>query len=474
MRKLFLITLLFVMLAQVTKAAEVYYIKTGTATWLPNTVTLNGTKAVDVNGTLYFALEGGLGIYKASNSSMNMLPLERISAIEKIGNRLWIVTRSKGIYPFDLNSGKLSEPFNIHKSTKFGINNNLEAFSDSDTGKIWFSSFLNLDLYDIKTGKWSNLNHYFTDLGIGMPSSHHEIVIDDKYVWISAGSHNESTGGLLKCDKQGEKCEAIRDEFGNNFYPKFVNIHDIFGSREKFWVIPFRTCDEKPGYRIFEYDLKSDKWTIYKEKQLLVALKHIKEVLPEIITPKPISLGMSGNTSEVEKMLSTVLNEYKNSECARSYSFELSTCKQQVVRHRGKVLTMVYALKNPIQYKALIACFGNKALIDTNEGLDVLDSDKMIRRPVKGREEFVAEEGKQVSGNGSQVKVWTYSCWDGDGPRGQGASAYAFNFDKAEIKKIGIEPLLNYDECSRPIPDSCFLSNRKQLTLTSAGLMLTE
>jgi len=473
MRKRFQFILLFIILAQVSEAAEIYYIKTGTATWLPNTVTLNGTKAVDVNGTLYFALEGGLGIFNASNSALNVLPLESIRGIEKVGNRLWVITWKNGIYPLDLDSGVLSKPFNIHKSTEFGINKNLEAFPDNDTGKIWFSSFLNLDLYDIKTGKWSNLNHYFSDLEIGMPSSHHEIVIDDKYVWISAGVHNKSTGGLIKCDKQGEKCAVIRDEFADNFYPKWVNIHDIFGSHQKFWVIPYLTCDKKPGYRIFEYDLKSDKWTIYKEKQLSIALKHIKEVLPEIITPKPISLGLAGNTSEVEKMLNTVLNGYENPECARSYSFELSTCKQRVVKHRGKVLTTEYALKNPIQYKSLIACFGNKALLDTNEGLEVLDLDKMIRRTVKGREGFVLEERKQVSGNGSQVKVWTYSCWSGDGP-GHGVSAYTFNFDKAEIQKIGREPPPNSDECERPIPDSCLLSNHKQLTLTSLGLMLTE
>ncbi len=181
-------------------------------TWIPITRPEQNQRAIEIDDNLYFAVKGGLARWNAQAGRLIIFPLDRqlslseITGVEKVKDKIWIITRHSGIFVFDPVSETIGEHLVIGEKIEFGQDGNMRAFPDRYSDALWFGHFLNVDRYDIAKSSWVNLNATMRALGIGQPGSFPEILVLADGVWIINQAHAKGTGKALRCDHSGTSC----------------------------------------------------------------------------------------------------------------------------------------------------------------------------------------------------------------------------------------------------------------------------
>jgi hypothetical protein len=178
------------------------------------------TRGFEYGDLIYFAVRSGVASWDKAQRKLEIIPLDaglgtaEIRSMEKVKDKIWVVTRSAGVYVFDPSTRKIVEHFMVGEplddENKFGYNGNMQVDRDDFGDALWFGHFVNVDRYDLRTGKWKSLNADIKAAGIGRPGSAPRANIRKEGVWITHQKWRDGNGQTLFCDHAAAHCELAK------------------------------------------------------------------------------------------------------------------------------------------------------------------------------------------------------------------------------------------------------------------------
>lgn len=384
---------------------DIFVVQRANGNWLPNTVLSNGTPAYLYKNQWYSYCEAGLIRLDDINNGISIIPLPEvkskypsIAGMAIVNNILWVATRrDDGILLFNLDKQTFDGSIKTAKGTGFGEVANVSIIQDNFNKKIWMSSFKHLDVYDIKTGKWENLDIIFSELGIGEASSDHKIMPDGDIVWINAPAHAHSRGGLIQLDlKKNEKVLFRKELVGSENEPTRLDIMSFLSSPNYLWV--YFHIQNGYNFQIAVYDKKNKTWKSYNRAEIVPAIELLIKELPHIKwVRKNFLIELSQNLSdkleidhpyrlkpEQLKVMKTALNKliaaYKKYNIDPSYDnyglYSHSIHKSVIygtINPWGKIKTIHEINLTQIKFVRLIGITEQYIVVETNEGVAIVD-----------------------------------------------------------------------------------------------------
>lgn len=400
-------------------------IKRADGNWLPNTILPNGVPAFRHKGYCYSFCEGGIIRVDDITNEISVIPLPElrseypgISAIAIVDDTLWLsMQRDDGILLFNTEKQSFAGSINVAKGTGFGEGSNVSIIQDTFNDKIWMSSFSHLDVYDIKTGVWENLDPVFSELEIGKPSSSHKIFPDGDIVWINAPAHRDSRGGLIQIDlKKNRKVVFRKELIGSAHEPDKLHSMDILASPNFLWV--YFHIQNGYNFYVAVYDKKNATWKSYNREAILPALELLIEELPHAKWSKrnfliDLSELLSSEITDIHhpyifkpeqlNSLRSELNKlsaaYKNYGINPGYDnyglCDFSFHNSMLYGRNSPWAEMkpIYKINIPqIRFERLIGSTDNYVVLETNEGLGIYDPVENILRHLSPLTRLNAEQ----------------------------------------------------------------------------------
>jgi hypothetical protein len=391
---------------------DLLVVKRANGHWLPNTVLPNGAPAYFYNGHWYSYCEAGLIRFDGHTNEVSVLPLPEltsqypfISGMAMVNNILWVSMRSDdGIFLFDLDQQAFTGSIKMAKGTGFGEGANVNIIQDTFNKKIWMSSFGHLDVYDIESGQWENLDPIFSVLRIGKPSSVHTIFPDNDFIWINAPAHAHSRGGLIQFDLKTDKRILFRKELvGSESEPDRLDNMSLLSSPNYLWV--YFSVDNGYNFYIAVYDKKNHIWKSYNRGAVIPAidlliseLPHTKWVgenflidLSRLLSEKIGSDHPYRFQSEQLKVLKSALNSLSAAfrTCNIDHSYDNYGLHDHSIHNAtiykttntlGKSQLLHATNLNQTRFVRLIGTSEHYIVVETNEGLAIVDHHRNIIR----------------------------------------------------------------------------------------------
>lgn len=387
---------------------DLLVVKRANGNWLPNTLLPNGVPVYLYQGHWYSYCEGGLIRFDDINNGISVIPLPEIKSeypaiagMAIVNNTLWVpMRRDDGIFLFNLDQQSFAGSIKTAKGTEFGEGTNVSIIQDNFNQKIWMSSFNHLDVYDIKIAKWENLDPIFSELGIGRPSSDHKIMPDGDIIWINAPAHKYSRGGLIQLDLKKNKKVAFRKELiGLESEPDRLDSMSLLSSPNYLWV--YFSIQNGYNFYIAVYDKKNRIWKSYNRAAIIPAIELLIKELPHIKwEEKNFLLDLSRRLSEKVdidhpyrfspeqlKELKSALNRLRTA--YKKYNISLSYDNYGLYDHSihnsvifetintsGKIKSIHKINITKIRFVRLIGTTGRYVVLETNEGLAMVDPEK--------------------------------------------------------------------------------------------------
>ncbi len=256
---------------------------------------------------------------------------------------------------------------------------------------------MHLDVYDIGTGQWKNLDPIFSELGIGEPSGLHRILPDGDSVWINAPAHRGSKGGLIQLDLKKQSKFVFRKELvDSESEPDRLDYMSLLSSPNYVWAY-FQTGSAY-NFFIAVYDKKDHIWTSYNRAKIVPAIELLINELPNvkwsgknflINLSRLASEKLDGDhpyrlTSEQLKVLRSALNKleaaFEKYNLTPSYDdygmhdYSLQNSAIYGAMDPGKKIAPIYRFNlAQIRFVRLIGTTGHHIVLETNEGLAILD-----------------------------------------------------------------------------------------------------
>lgn len=388
---------------------DLLVVKRGKGNWLPNTVLPDGASAFSHKGHWYSYCEGGLIRLKGITHEISAIPLPElksnypvITAIAFVNKTLWLsMQRDDGILLFNVEKKRFSDAMNTAKSTGFGEGSNVRIIQDPFNEKIWMSSYKHLDVYDIKTGMWENLDPIFSELGIGQPSSHHRILPDGDIIWINAPAHKDSRGGLIQIDLKKNKKIVFRKELADSdSEPDRLDFMNLLSSPNFLWV--YFSIANSYNFSVAVCDKKTGLWKSYNRSAILPAMELLIKELPHVKWEGRNFLIDLSNLYPSEKI--DIHHPYMlKPEQLMLLKSELNKLSETYKRHNidpsynnygldaySVHNSVIYGTMNPwgeirpihkinltqVRFERLIGSIGSYLVLETNEGLATVDHRK--------------------------------------------------------------------------------------------------
>lgn len=480
---------------------DLLVVKRSNGNWLPNTILSNVATAYFYKGYWYSYCEAGLIRFDGTTNKISVIPLPElkseypsIAGMAILNNTLWVaMRRDDGIFLFNLDQQSFAGSIKTAKDTGFGEGTNVSIIQDIFNQKIWMSSFKHLDVYDIKTGLWENLDPIFSELRIGEPSSDHKIMPDGDIIWINAPAHHRSKGGLIQLDLKRNKKVAFRKELvGSEPEPNRLDNMSLLSSPNYLWVY----FDIQNGYNFYVavYDKKSRIWKSYNRAAIIPAIELMIKELPYIKwVEKNFIIDLSRRLSEklgndhpyrLKPEQLTVLKSALNrlSSAYKKYNIDLSYDNYGLYDYSIHN-SVIYWMNKPwvnkpiqkiniaqIRFVHLIGTTGRYVVLETNEGLAIVD-------PVKNTLQYMSPLTKL---GGDKLDIW----WSKDRKRAiireyffeheEGEDYYNFiSLDLESLKIYRTEKLDKHKEKEfKELPQNGIVAAAKEIILRWDGLLI--
>jgi hypothetical protein len=483
-------------------------VKRVNGTWLPNTVVPDGASAFFHKGCWYSYCEGGVIRLDPITNEISVIPLPelksehpKITGIVIVNKTLWVSMQSDdGILLLDLEQQSPGGSIETAKGAGFGKGSNLGMIEDTFNEKIWMSSFRHLDVYDIKTGVWENLDPLFSEVGIGEPSGNHEILPDGNIVWINAPAHKGSRGGLIQLDLKENKKAAFRKELiGSDKEPDRLDNMSLLSSPNFLWA--YFAIANAYNFYVAVYDKKNHIWKSYDRSAIISAIELLIRELPHIkwvgrnflvdlsmLYPSEITdihhpyMLKSEQLKLLRSELSRLSAAYKkynidssyDSYGLHDYSFHNSTI-YGTNNPWGEMKPIQKITLTQIRFERLIGSTGRYVVLETNQGLGIFDPEKNTVQHLSPLTKLSADE----------LDIW----WSEDKSRAiiRGYSApvdetedyekhYDFmSLDFENLKIYGIEKVDNpRTRVFESLPQNRMLIGNKEIILQWDGLLIKQ
>jgi hypothetical protein len=480
-------------------------VKRANGNWLPNTVLPDGASAFRHKGYWYSFCEGGLIRFDGITNEISVIPLPElksehpmITGIAIVNKTLWLsMQRDDGILLFNVEKQRFAGSIKTAKGTGFGEGSNVSIIQDTYDEKIWMSSFKHLDVYDIKTGVWENLDPVFLELGIGQPSSNHRILPDGDIIWINAHAHKDSRGGLIQIDLKKNKKVVFRKELvGSDHEPDRLDFMGLLSSPNFLWV--YFHIRNAYNFYVAVYDKKNRTWKSYNRGAILPAIELLIKELPHVRWAErnflvDLSMLYPSEITDIHhpymlkpeqlKLLKSELNRlsetYENYNINPGYD-NYGLCDYSFYN------SVLYGRNSPwgemkpiqkinitqIKFERLIGSTGKYVVLETNEGLGIFD-------PVKNTVQYLSPLTKLSA---DKLDIW----WSKDKKRAiirrysksleDEEEYYDFKSLDFENKKIHITEKLDKPETKlfKSLPQNTMLIDNKEIMLQWDGLLVKQ
>jgi hypothetical protein len=485
---------------------DLFVVKQADGNWLPNTVLpYGGASASFYEGHWYSYFKGGLIRLNGITKELSVIPLPKlksehpaITGIAIVNRTLWVsMDRDDGILLYNLDQQSFGGSINTAKGTGFGEGSNVRIIQDTFNGKIWMSSFNHLDVYDIRTGEWKNLDLVFSQLGIGRPSSHHRILPDGNIVWINAPAHGGSRGGLIQLDLKSNKNVILRKELiGSDREPDRLDNMGLLSSPNFLWVYFY--IANAYNFYVAVYDKKNGTWKSYNRGEIIPAIELLIKELPhvkwagrnfliELILHYPSDATDIHHPYAVQpeqlKLLKAAMKRlsaaYKNYNINPSYD-NFGLCDYRVYDSTlygrngpwGEIKSIQKINLTPIRFERLIGSTGRYAVLQTNEGLGIFDYEKNTIQHLSPLTKLSADKlDIWWSQNKKEAIIRAYSESLEDGEKY--ISFVSLDFDNL---KIDITEKLDKSKAKvfRPLPQNRMVIGNKEIILQWDGLFIKQ
>lgn len=481
---------------------DLFVVERSNGKWLPNTVLTDGSPVYFYKGHGYSYCKSGLIRFDGITRVISVIPLPEvkskyplIAGMAIVNNTLWIpMRRDEGIFLFNLDQQSFMGSLKTAKGTGFGEGANVSIIQDYDNQKIWMSSFKHLDVYDIKTGRWTNLDSIFPELGIGQPSSEHKIMPDGDMIWINAGAHARSRGGLIQIDMKRNRRTVFREELvGTMLIPDRIDRVDLLSSRNYLWA--YFTIQNGYNFYIAVYDKKNQTWRSYHQAAIVPAIELLIKELPHVKwLGKNFLLGLSRIISEKfeanhpyrldNKQLNVLTSAVDRLKAAyKNYNIDPGFENFGLYNHSihnsnifemnkpwGEMKLLQKINLPQIMFQRLVGTTGQNIVLETSEGLATVDIDEKILRYLSPLKKIDADE----------VDIW----WSEDGKKaiirgfnyGNEGSADYYVFWFLDFEKMAVKEMRNIKNIEEKpfeaLPQNILLMDHKKIILQWDGLVV--
>lgn len=380
-RRLLLLSLALLLMCVPSSAADTPLTqKVGDRLWIPETTIKLAPSASAValsDKCLYFALTGGLGEYDFGNKSFSLYYLGNdeiagdITSLALVKDTLWVATRG-GIHLFSTEKKSFGRMLTTHNSP-LGSDNNISLTFDAAAQELYVMSFEHIQKYDLKSGRWEDLNYLYENLKIGEPASNPFCLLDGNNVWIASGAHESSRGALFRYNKRDRVWCAYRDELTGRKNTKRIDIDDMVLMANALYVL----IDDK----VARYDIEDDRWEQF-------SLDSTGPMRNEIVSHYP---GFQGHfTRDTGCLLSYIagigginLRNFRELYFGTSHAIGLNPESFSIFRGAMPNVPVRY-VQMPLEIEKPLGCDGiSRVLLLTNRGLEILDASSKTLQGVK-------------------------------------------------------------------------------------------
>lgn len=375
--------------------------------FFPNTRLIDGQAAYEhADGKWLLAGQCGLLSFdsKTGRSQFHRIEIPsksnaRVTALVEVNGRVWLGTANHGIFEFDTGRMRFSPPFRVPTPPKLGGGSNLDLLTDSKTGDIWASTFGNFSRFNKASSNWESLDHEFRNLGIGEPSSWHDMLDDGDALWVVAGAHHKSIGGLLRFDYASRRWEAFREElFGH--HPTRVDGIELISSPSHLWAM----TSETNGFNKFisVYDKAAGSWASYPRDRIGPAIDLLIEELPRCSWAKrrPIVASLKSALSSARRLQAdhpfcyspAEIETHENLVSRLEEAFSRvdpdahSSRGQHSCSNQGNQIlknvpgsvpqTMRTIQLTQVRFRFVLAAHGRRVLVQADDDLSLIDTDR--------------------------------------------------------------------------------------------------
>lgn len=358
--------------------------KIGNKTWIPNTTVKLFPQASAVlysEPVLYLALTGGLGEYNTKSGEFSLYFISDneaasdITSLALVRDLLWIATRG-GIHIFNTTKKSFVRTITSRNSS-LGSDDNISLIYDNAAQEMYILSFEHLQKYDLRNSKWEDLTHLYKDFNLGEPAGNPFGIQNENDLWIAAGAHAESRGGLFLYHKKDKSWALFRDELVGQKNAKRIDIDDMLLSPVSLYVLLNDT--------IARFDILQRKWDIFSPP----ALKNLHEEIWGLFSHFRGHYVQGTNC-----ILNTIpghnfVGEYPEIYFYNGLTLGLRQNSFSIFKGREPAAPINYA-ETPIIFKRPLGSDGiSKALFLTNRGLEILEVNPIELNLVKKSEYFI-------------------------------------------------------------------------------------